>query len=546
MFDSKGGLQLNGRTLHVKQFRSSDVGQLRTFIRAGYGNLTDQTYLYEAIFGAIGLSKELPKNANKFMVVFSDGEDINSSFGEDVVVKAAGAAPDLRIYAIDFMPTAKKDPFLNTLTEKHGGNLWKATAANQLIVTFDNIANVLQHQYVISYRFEPQATVTVEPRAMTVEEVTTIDTSPLLTYVYFETGESQIPDRYEVFHTQQATNEFEEAKLGTTMDKYLNVLNIIGKRLRRWPEAKLTLVGCNSAIGEEKGRIDLSRARAEAVRLYLQYIWGIAYSRMKVEARHLPQVPTSNRLPEGQAENQRVEIYSDTPSILGTVKSAYVDAISHVKVLRVRPKIRAVYDVKEWKLSLIGNELLDSVRGTGSPGAVYEFPVKDIELTRLMDTDTIRAEIDILDEQGQRYRATSTEPVTLNVIKKEQLLSQKLGYKVMEKYALILFDYDSAEIKGDNAAVLDTILERIKDLETVFVRITGHTDAIGSEAYNMELSTRRAKSVYDRLNAAGLDPDLDIAFFGMGPHEPLYDNSLPEGRALNRTVTIDLEYERNE
>jgi outer membrane protein OmpA-like peptidoglycan-associated protein len=116
----------------------------------------------------------------------------------------------------------------------------------------------------------------------------------------------------------------------------------------------------------------------------------------------------------------------------------------------------------------------------------------------------------------------------------------------MEKYALILFDFDSAEIKGDNAAILDTIVARIQALPSPFVRITGHTDSIGSETYNMTLSKRRAKSVYDQLKSAELDPEVSLTYFGVGPHDSLYDNSLPEGRALNRTVTIDLEYEQRQ
>jgi outer membrane protein OmpA-like peptidoglycan-associated protein len=546
LFDSKGTYNLNGRNLHIKHLKSNDVAELRDFIRAGYRNLTDKTYLYEAMLGAVNFGKDLPKNASKLMVVFSDGEDINSSFKKDVVQTEADEVADLKIYAIDFMPTEEEDPFLSSLSGEHGGNLWKATASDQLVVSFDRLANVLRHQYVISYRFQPLATVTVAPEAMTIEEVTTVDTSPLLTHVYFETGESRIPERYELLDSREATTGFDPSRLKTTMDKYMNVLNIIGKRLDANPEATLTLVGCNSAMGEEEGRLDLSRARAEAIRLYLQYVWGIDYSRMEVKARHLPEVPTSNRLPEGQAENQRVEIYSDSSDILGTVKSVYVDAMSQVDVFRVEPSVQAVHDLKEWKISLIDKEeVLDSVSGTGPLDPLYEFPVKDIGLTRLMRADDVHAEIEILDKQGQGYTAVSAEPLRIKVLKKEQLLSQRLGYKVLEKYALILFDFDSAEIKGNNAAVLETIVARIGELDTVFVRITGHTDTIGSEAYNMELSKRRAKSVYDQLNAAGIDPALDIAYFGVGPNEPLYDNSLPEGRALNRTVTIELEYEKS-
>lgn len=547
MFDPKGAYQDNDRMLHVKAAKSGDVAELRHFIHEGYRDLTTRTYLYEGMLAAIDLASALPKNANKFMVVFSDGDDINSAFGTDIVKAEAGKIVNLKIYAIDFMPTKDKDPFLKALSEQHGGSLWKAASSNQLAAVFKMFATTLEHQYVISYRFEPRASITVEPATITIEEITTIDTSPLLSHIFFETGKSRIPDRYVVFQNQTQAQGFDETKLKTTMDKYLHVLNIIGKRLGENPEATITIVGCNAGVGEEKGRIDLSRARAEAVRLYLKYLWGVDYSRMEVEARGLPAVPTANRLPEGQAENRRVEIYSGTPDILGTVKSVYVDAASKVKNIVVKPRVVAEHGLKNWKITLKGNQPIDAVSGTGTLEPVYAFSTKDIGLDRLSKTPWIEAEIVIFDERNQQHRAVSGEPVSVTVLRKEQLLSQKLGYKVMEKYALILFEFDSADIKGDNAAVLETIVARTKELPDVFVRVTGHTDTIGNDAYNMDLSQRRAKSVYDRIIASGVDPDTaTIAYFGVGPQNPLYDNALPEGRALNRTVTVDLEYQQNE
>jgi outer membrane protein OmpA-like peptidoglycan-associated protein len=546
MFDTHGSYQDGSRTLHIKMIKSNDVDELRRFFKEGYRDSSIRTYLYEGMLGAIDLAAALPENANKYMVVFSDGEDINSAFGTDVVQAEAAKVANLKIYAVDFMPTEEKDPFLKALSEKSGGSLWKAASSGQLVAIFKSFATALQHQYVITYRFQPRANIDIEPEAITIEEITTIDTSPLLNYIFFETGKSEIPDRYVVFQNQTETRSFDEKTLKTTMDKYINVLNIIGKRLRENPEAATTIVGCTSGVGEEKGRTDLARARAEAVRLYLKYLWGIDYSRMDVEARDLPAVPTANRLAEGQAENQRVEIYSDTPGILGMVKSVYVDAVTQVDTIRVKPQVLAAHGLRNWKITLNGNEPIDSVSGLGSMEPFYDFPTKDMGLDRLLKTPQIGAEIVILDEQDQQYRAVSAAPIKVNVLRKEQLLSQKLGYKVMEKYALILFDFDSAEIKGDNAAVLETIVERTEALPDVFVRITGHTDTIGNEAYNMKLSKRRAKAVYDQMAAAGVDQETTVAYFGVGPQNPLYDNALPEGRALNRTVTIELEYEQSE
>jgi len=544
MFDPNGDYQAKGRILRTKMVQTNDVSRLRQFFAESYSDLSSGTYLYEGILTAIDRSAALPERDNKLITVFSDGKDLNSAFGTDVVQTEANKVPNLKVYAIDFMPGPKKDRFLKSFAEEHGGFILKATSSDQLVTTFETFATGLRYQYVISYLFQPTVTIAMEPPVMKIEEVTTIDSSPLLNHIYFETAQSNIPDRYVIYESQARTQTFDETKLKTTMDKYIHLLNIVGKRLRDMPEAQLTIVGCNSNVGEEQGRIDISRARAETVRLYLRYLWGIHPSRMEVKAQSLPDVPSANRIPEGRADNQRVELYADSPGILDTVKSLYMETISEVETLTVTPNVIAEHGLESWKISLKGMELLDSVSGTGPLASVYTFPVKRIGLDKLAQSSKVTADILVFDNKGQEYLAETTSPMAVTVLKKEQLLTQRLGYKVVEKYALILFDFDSAEIKGDNEVILQRIVERMKEFPDAFVRITGHTDTIGDESYNMKLSRRRAKAVYDQIMAVGVSPDTKISYFGEGPQHPLYDNMLPEGRALNRTVTIDLAYEK--
>ena len=125
------------------------------------------------------------------------------------------------------------------------------------------------------------------------------------------------------------------------------------------------------------------------------------------------------------------------------------------------------------------------------------------------------------------------------------ILLQKEGYKVREQYALILFDFDRTDIKARNKEIVDRIIDRIGKVPSAKVRIVGHTDTIGKEAYNVSLSERRAKAAFQQMQSSGLDPSLDITHEGAGPFDPMYDNDLPEGRALNRTVTVAIEYEQN-
>jgi outer membrane protein OmpA-like peptidoglycan-associated protein len=262
---------------------------------------------------------------------------------------------------------------------------------------------------------------------------------------------------------------------------------------------------------------------------------------MEVEARNLPPVASTGSVPEGRAENQRVEIHSDTPEILDTITSTFVEEMSNTEVIQIVPQITSGYDIAHWTVELRGDGVqIDAIEGTGGLLPSYTFDVHEIGAARLGAYETLQATVEVTDKKGQSHRATGQSSVRF--IKREERVAQKMGYKVVEKYALILFDFDSAEIKTRNKAVLDRIVERIKGVPNAMVRIVGHTDTIGKEAYNIELSARRAKAAYDQLLAGGATA-LSITYRGVGPYEPLYDNSLPEGRALNRTVTVTLEYE---
>jgi outer membrane protein OmpA-like peptidoglycan-associated protein len=389
----------------------------------------------------------------------------------------------------------------------------------------------------------PHGSISMRPETLTIEELTTIDSSPLLNYIFFETGESEIPDRYVRFANQADTGTFDESKLRGTMEKHHHTLNIIGKRLVEHPEARVTIVGCNSNRGVERDKIDLSRSRAEAVRAYLRYIWGIDSWRMQVEARSLPAVASTSSVEAGRIENQRVEIYADSPEILDTIRSTYVEEISDARQFMILPRVEAGYDLAHWAIRLAGDgETLGSLEGRGDLLPAYTFGFETIGLHKIGSYGAIRATVDVRDKKGQTYQTEVRSSVRL--IRREERRAQKMGYKVLEKYALILFDFDRADIEERNRVVLDRIIGRIAEVPEARVKIVGHTDSIGKEAYNIDLSNRRAKTAYDQIVAGGLQADDRVTFEGAGPFDPLFDNDLPEGRALNRTVTIALEYEQ--
>ncbi len=389
----------------------------------------------------------------------------------------------------------------------------------------------------------PYGTVRVEPKTLTVEEITVVDSAPLLHHVYFDPGRSDIPERYSRFAAAAERSAFDEKALSGTMEKYRHVLNIIGKRAAERPRAKLTLTGCTSDDSAEKGNPTLSRRRAESVRTYLSTIWGIDPSRLRVESRGLPAAASSPGIPEGRAENQRVEITADDPAILDTVQSTRIEALSSADTIRITPDVEEGVSLKHWRIAIYGDgDRLDALEGEGPLEASYVLALKEVGLLNIGRFTSIAAELDGVDPQGRRLQVKDSAEVRL--VRREERLARREGYRVVEKYALILFDFNRDEIRERNRTVVERIGARLKEHPTATVRIIGHTDRIGSVEYNLGLSRKRAQAAYDLLVAGGAPTPERITQEGKGPADPLYDNLLPEGRAYNRTVSVILEYEQ--
>ncbi len=73
----------------------------------------------------------------------------------------------------------------------------------------------------------------------------------------------------------------------STLDIYYNILNIIGVRLNKFPDAGLTIIGCNSDLSIEKGNTRIIAKRAEFIKQYLVNVWNISDKRIAVKAQNL-------------------------------------------------------------------------------------------------------------------------------------------------------------------------------------------------------------------------------------------------------------------
>lgn len=103
----------------------------------------------------------------------------------------------------------------------------------------------------------------------------------------------------------------------------------------------------------------------------------------------------------------------------------------------------------------------------------------------------------------------------------------------------VLFDFDRATLKSQGREELDKIIEQLRDNPSYQVALIGHTDSIGTEQYNLDLSHRRATTVRDYMVAHDISPER-ITTEWRGESDPVATNQTAEGRQRNRRVELFL------
>ncbi|TWI03776.1 outer membrane protein OmpA-like peptidoglycan-associated protein [Luteimonas cucumeris] len=103
----------------------------------------------------------------------------------------------------------------------------------------------------------------------------------------------------------------------------------------------------------------------------------------------------------------------------------------------------------------------------------------------------------------------------------------------------ITFAFDSANLDPNFYPVLDNVANTLREYNQTVIEVAGHTDSVGTEAYNQALSERRANAVGNYLMGKGLMRDRFI-IVGAGESHPIASNETESGRAQNRRVEITL------
>ncbi|MFH6568264.1 MULTISPECIES: OmpA family protein [Pseudomonas] len=103
------------------------------------------------------------------------------------------------------------------------------------------------------------------------------------------------------------------------------------------------------------------------------------------------------------------------------------------------------------------------------------------------------------------------------------------------------FEFNSAKLTAADKDKLNVIAARLKkDAANAQLKVTGYTDSVGSDSYNLKLSKERAHSVVEYLIDSGIPRSQFVSVAGAGESNPVASNHTPEGRAQNRRTEIQI------
>lgn len=362
-----------------------------------------------------------------------------------------------------------------------------------------------------------------------VEETQYGELFPLVPYVFFNES-SSTPINADALHANRKTGDFSIQELpADAMFINTQLLDIVGTRMKQNVNARITLTG---TIDNQKEKdTKLSGERAEYVKNYLVKNYNIDPLRIQTIAGKEPQKPSTSRVPDGVQENRRVEISTTNNDILAPINiQSERRRIADPDLVEFVPYARSNEEIAEWNLEVKqAGKTVKKVNGKGEPQPIKwniipnELAPSQVPLEYTFTAKTV---------SGATRYATSTVPVEYYSFNRK--VAEDRPDKIIYKYSLTLFDFDSPEVSEFDKRILDQhVIPNIKSNSTV--QIFGYTDRIGEEAYNKRLAQNRAENVRKYLESK---VKAKYETYGVGESEIIFDNDSPIGRHLSRTVQI--------
>jgi outer membrane protein OmpA-like peptidoglycan-associated protein len=392
----------------------------------------------------------------------------------------------------------------------------------------------------------------VSEPVLTIERTHVTEVYPMLHYVFFGDGSSSIPERYPL-ETAQTRQAFDEKNLYTdnALEIHHHVLDIIGKRLSENPSASITLVGARSehSPGDSAHAQTIAMDRARTVQNYLATVWGISRDRIHLRARALPEAASDDHNPFGEAENRRVEIIPSTPDITAPLWTEHIERVATPPRIDFVPSITTAEKVGIRSATIIvlqHGHLLRTIDAlSDSAVSEYRWTIDDRSMPEEATgpSDSLTYLFTAVDSLGDTGRATGVIHLWQKAHDITKHESDTEADKQIARYSLILFDYSSSQLdKTESERIVSDMASEIQGQTQV--TLTGHTDQTGDDAFNDELSRDRAmqaaRMLKEELVQVG-KPEPSITVEWRGSHDELFDNSIPEGRVLSRTVRAIVE-----
>ena len=347
---------------------------------------------------------------------------------------------------------------------------------------------------------------------------------PLLPYIFFDSGSTQIPERYRLqSHVGAAERENAASEIATAAWLHRSVLDTIGQRLRLTPAARITITG---TAPERTGAdaISTAAARAAAVQNYLAEVWSIDRTRIAIAGVAAPESPTISSSPQGFAENIRAEIASDNPAILSPI--IFRDTVSTISNPTISGRVIPGSD------SLISVEI-ERENGARQRLALHDRVEKNGVERSILVEGVVRPLPRLAGTEG------SVETLRLKIITRGRKPSETPLYlrteaeKEVRLEALALFPFGSARLAEKDAEAIRQLRRWAGPNATAL--LLGSTDDLGEAAGNLQLSRGRAATAAALLG-------LPVARTeGVGEIANTATLRYPEERMYARSVRVRIE-----
>jgi len=374
--------------------------------------------------------------------------------------------------------------------------------------------------------------------SITIEEFEKTESFPLLPIIYFPDGNSDLTrTRMRLLNANQISNFNENELEADKFTLYYHTLNILAKRLIDNPGINnVSIVGFSSGSGADAADRNIWKSRAEVVRDYFVNVWKIPANRLRIEQGQIDRrnvaATSVNDITE---ENQKVEIRTDRYELMRPIVLYEIERIANPPQLVFEMNGRSDAGLTNYNLVLSqsGNRLREFSETVSSNqfNASQTWTITEDPLPLLeRPIDALLTVRDNLNQTQTVNRSIEVEQKTIR--SKRALVENDMR---IERYSLVLFDFDSDVLHSIHRRVLDEVRNSVQPNSQLF--IFGYADRTGDHQHNENLARRRCERVNSHINP---NNRVNAVLEAIGSRELIYNNDIPEGRAFSRTVKIEI------